>query len=138
MYGWDKRYSFNCADQGCRKRKTPASVRFLGRRVYAGVVVVLVCALRNGPTPERAEKLRLSLGVDLRTLNSWVKWWKDIFPISRFWKGEKDRLGVSDLERPLPQRLTKAFGADDVPGMVNLLRFLSPITVPGALEGLVM
>ena len=28
-----------CAEEDCRRRRTPESVRFLGRRVYAGLVV---------------------------------------------------------------------------------------------------
>jgi len=43
---YDRRTSFCCAD--CRKRLTPMSVRFLGRKVYLGVVVLLACVLRQG------------------------------------------------------------------------------------------
>ena len=32
-----RRHSFCCAADGCRRRCTPPSVRFLGRRVYLGV-----------------------------------------------------------------------------------------------------
>ena len=39
---YGKRLSWCCAREGCRKRKTPPSVRFLGRRVYLGAVVLLV------------------------------------------------------------------------------------------------
>ena len=42
---WDRRYSFCCAEQDCRRRRTPESVRFLGRRIYAGMVVVLVTTM---------------------------------------------------------------------------------------------
>ena len=45
---WDRRYSFCCAEQDCRRRKTPESVRFLGRRIYAGLVVVLVTTMVHG------------------------------------------------------------------------------------------
>jgi hypothetical protein len=38
---WDQRYSFCCAEEDCQRRRTPESVRFLGRRVYAALVVVL-------------------------------------------------------------------------------------------------
>ena len=38
----DQRFSFCCAADGCRTRKTPPSFRFLGRKVYLGAVVVLV------------------------------------------------------------------------------------------------
>ena len=44
------RLSF-CWRDGCRKRRRPRSVRFLGRKVYLGAVVVLVAAMRQGPTP---------------------------------------------------------------------------------------
>src|SRR5688500_8109613 len=38
------RYSLCCGRRGCRKRSLPPSVRFLGRRVYLEVVVVLAVA----------------------------------------------------------------------------------------------
>jgi hypothetical protein len=38
-YEW--RFSFCCADRECRKRLTPRSMRFLGRKIYLGAVVVL-------------------------------------------------------------------------------------------------
>ena len=39
------RLSFCCDRDGCRKRVTPPSVRFLGRKVFLGAVVVLVALL---------------------------------------------------------------------------------------------
>ena len=52
------RLSFCCARDGCRKRVTPPSVRFLGRKVYLGAVVILVSAMRQGPTPRRVRRCR--------------------------------------------------------------------------------
>jgi hypothetical protein len=43
-------------------------VRFLGRRVYLGAVVVLVTAMQAGITPARAQHLHDLLGVSRRTL----------------------------------------------------------------------
>lgn len=40
---YSSRYSFTCGR--CEKRATPASVRFLGRRVYLAVVLMLVSPL---------------------------------------------------------------------------------------------
>src|SRR5215468_142370 len=37
-----RRFSFCCGREGCRKRATPPSLRFLGRRVYLGAVVIVV------------------------------------------------------------------------------------------------
>ena len=39
--GFDRRRSLCCAREGCRHRRTPASLVFLGRRVYLAITVVL-------------------------------------------------------------------------------------------------
>ncbi len=72
--GYDRRHSFCCAADGCRTRRTPPSVRFLGRKVYLGAVVVLATTLRHGLTRMRADRLRQLLGVDARTLERWRHW----------------------------------------------------------------
>lgn len=136
--GWDKRRSFNCAKEGCRKRKTPPSVRFLGRKVYAGVVVVLVSAMMHGVKPKRVERLRDELGIDRRTLEHWRVWWVETFVQSGFWKGARARFMPGLDEEILPLSLVEEFGAERREGMVNLLQFISPITVPGGLEGAAM
>jgi len=63
-----KRFSFCCQREGCRRRLTPPSVRFLGRRVYLATVVVLVAVLRHGLSPGRVDWLHRVLGVSRRTL----------------------------------------------------------------------
>ena len=55
------RLSFCCDRDGCRKRTTPPSVRFLGSKVYLGVVVILISALRQGPSPRRIRELSAAL-----------------------------------------------------------------------------
>ena len=54
---YGRRLSFCCERDGCRKRATPPSVRFLGRKVYLAAVVVLVVAfvhrLPPGPVTSR-------------------------------------------------------------------------------------
>ncbi|HRZ54915.1 MAG TPA: hypothetical protein P5525_05600 [Candidatus Paceibacterota bacterium] len=53
---WQVRFSLCCGKEGCRRRNTPPSVRFLGRWVYAGLVVILVAAM----TPLRGDRARRS------------------------------------------------------------------------------
>ena len=50
------RYRFNiCCDRACcRKRMTPPSVRFLGRKVYLGAVVILIIAMLARSNPFRS------------------------------------------------------------------------------------
>lgn len=122
------RDSFCCDQEGCRKRHTPPSVRFLGRKVYWGIVVVLVSAMRHGLKPERVRALRESLGVDRRTLEHWRKWWLETFVQSSFWKAARARFMPLICEKTLPESLCQKFGADRRNRLLDLLRFLSPLT----------
>jgi hypothetical protein len=69
------RLSFCCEREGCRKRVTPPSVRFLGRKVYLGAIVILVAAMRQGPTPRRVRELSRLFGVDRHTIARWRVFW---------------------------------------------------------------
>ena len=60
---YDVRFSFCCAEEGCCKRTTPVSLRFLGRRVYLALIVVLVPVLRQGPSRTRVQRLQELVGV---------------------------------------------------------------------------
>ena len=71
---YKRRLSLCCAQEGCRKRTTPASVRFLGRRMYLAAVVVLATAMQGGITAKRAARLHELVGVSLRTLKRWRAW----------------------------------------------------------------
>jgi len=124
-----RRLSFCCAREGCRRRKTPPSVRFLGRRVYFGAVVVLACALRDGLTPRRVRELRALLGVDRRTLGRWRQWWREPFVASRFWRATRGRLIPPVAEEALPSSLLERFAQTTPPGrLLAMLRFLMPIS----------
>ena len=68
---WDTRFSFCCDQEGCRRRATPPSVRFLGRKVYAGFVIVLLAAMRHGLSAARVRTLREVTGASRRTLERW-------------------------------------------------------------------
>jgi hypothetical protein len=131
---YQHRYSFCCDRDGCRKRATSPSVRFLGRKVYLGAIVVLVSAMRQGPTPRRLRELSSIFGVDKATVARWQTFWRDHVPQTPFWKRARGRLvPIVDIVA-VPLSILEAFlrGGDQVQGWVNFLRFLSPITIRGA------
>jgi len=143
--GYGKRLSFCCAEEDCRRRVTPPSVRFLGRRVYLGAVVVLVSAMVHGATPPRAARLEELFGVSARTLARWRDWWRIAFPQSAFWKAARGLLRSTAEVATLPLSLLRSFGkldegADDEAGnralLVTALRFLSPLTTASAKGGM--
>jgi hypothetical protein len=119
------RQSLCCAAEGCRRRTTPRSVLFLGRRVHVGAVVVLASALVHGVTPRRARTLREAFEVDRRTLARWRRWWRTSLPATRFWRAARARLMPPVEETALPQSLVARFAAHARAGLVALLRFLS-------------
>lgn len=123
-----KRLSFCCDRDGCRCRTTPSSLRFLGRRVYFSVGVILLTAMTHGVSPSRATALRTELGVDRRTLARWRRWWREHFPASRFWREYGARFSPAIASDELPGMLITRFAPQREPeGIVSLLRFLAPL-----------
>lgn len=124
-----RRLSWCCAREGCRKRRMPPSVRFLGRRVYWAAVVVLVSAMACGITATRAGRLRECVGVSVRTLRRWRAWWLGTFVASALWRGAKGRFAPPVDEGALPASLVERFTAgDEQQQLILALRFLSPLT----------
>ncbi len=124
-----RRASFCCAEEGCRRRATPPSVLYLGRKVYVGAVVVLLTALRCGPTPKRVARIEEAWGVDGRTLRRWRRWWTESFVRSPFWRATRARFSGRVGEGELPFSLVEAFDVSaGVERLVELLRWLSPVS----------
>jgi len=108
---YDQRLSFCCASDLCRKRMTPPSFRFFGRK---------------GATAAR--QLCELVGVGRRTIARWREWWRQAFVASPFWREvsaafmppvDQERLPVSVLER---------FSGVAAEQLIAVLRLLLPIT----------
>lgn len=122
---FDQRLSFCCSE--CRKRSTSVSVRFLGRRVYLGLAVILMSA-RLTQSRTITSQLSQSLNVPLRTLQRWRQWWQDQFPLSGLWQAMCARFMPAVQTEFLPSSLIQRFGECAPQPMARLLIFLSPIT----------
>jgi hypothetical protein len=126
-YEW--RFSFCCAHEGCRRRTTPPSVRYLGRRVYLGAVIVLLTALQAGLSAARARQLQTLIGVSVRTLKRWRTWWRTTFVAAAFWRLVAGRFLPRVSVDALPASLLDRFGGAEVAvQLTHVLRFLSPLT----------
>jgi hypothetical protein len=110
-------------------------VRFLGRKVYLGFVIVLKAAMDHGLSARRVKQLGLGLpDVDRRTLERWRQWWLENFAASPFWKAARARFVPPVPQEHLPLGLCERFGIDAPDGLVRLLRFLAPITTVSTLQ----
>ena len=120
------RFSFCC--NRCRRRTTSMSVRFLGRRVYLSLAVVLASARHAGQMPAAAW-LAGELGVPLRTLQRWRQWWRDSLPLTPLWQEVCARFMPPVASDTLPAGLLERFAGDAKEALMRLLVFLTPITV---------
>ena len=125
---YDQRFSFCCAVDGCRTRETPASLRFLGRKIYLAAIVVLISMMLNGITASRMEGFGEAVRVDRRTVERWRAWWRDAFTATPFWRiARATFMPPVDHDR-LPAALVERFTGGDQEQLLGLLRFLGPIT----------
>ncbi len=128
LTGYDHRMSFCCDREGCRKRMTPPSLRFLGRRVYLGAVVVLVSAMMRGLTSWRVAKLCALVGADRRTLERWRRWWREAFPRTALWTDARARFMPLVTEAELPASLLERFEDERRVQLIGVLKLLLPLT----------
>jgi hypothetical protein len=106
-----RRHSLCCGRRGCRKRALPPSLRFLGRRVYLEMVVVLASVFALTATLLR-EAVAAS-GVPARTLRRWGSWWREVFPRLPTWAELRVRfVPPPPDEAELPLSLVERLAAD--------------------------
>lgn len=126
---YNSRLSFCCATDGCRRRSTPPSVRFLGRKVYLGVIVILITAMEHGLSPKRKRCLTDTLDIPPQTLARWRQWWRDHFVASQCWQAEKGFFMPPVDERALPGALLgRMTGKSLLWRLCHFLALLAPVT----------
>ena len=133
------RLSFCCASDDCRRRTTPPSVRFLGRKVYLGVIVVLISALEHGLSRQRRRQLIDTLNIPEQTLWRWQCWWREVFGEGPWWRMQRAGFVPPVLACRLPgELLGRLDGADLRERVVRLLWLIAPLTTTswsGSLRG---
>jgi len=115
---FETRWSFCCGR--CRKRATPPSVRFLGRRVYVGQLVVAACLSWQELLGQVG---KLVEGVPRRTVKRWLHWWRELLPGTRFWQQARARFMPPVDADAMPRSLVERFAE-----LAQVLVFLTPLT----------
>ncbi len=102
----------------------PPSVRFLGRRVYAGAIMML------------ATMRALVCTAAPRTLARWSAWWTEVLPAMTFWTAMRAHFVPAVQASRLPASLLERFeptpGLHSHKALVDALRCLGPITTQTA------
>ena len=121
------RFSYCCAQDGCRKRLTPPSMRFLSRKVYSSVVIFLVFLLKSKTDELKVEELNLLLGTSLsvETVRRWRNFWVKQVSQSHTWK----RAAFShDMAQTLPASLLAQFQQVLNTPLEMALKWILPLT----------
>ena len=127
-----RRFSLCCGREGCRRRATPPSLRFLGRRVYVGAVVIAACVIALAAATESAA--RRATGIAPRTARRWCRWWRDAFPGTSVFVAIAARLVVFDRRR-MPTSILERFVGADAVRVRAMLGWLAPLTTTSVDDG---
>jgi len=120
-----KRFSLCCGREGCRKRLTPPSLRFLGRRVYLGVVVIVASFVAQALAT--AHTIRQKTGVPALTVRRWLDWWGSTFIDTEVFVAIRARLIGVD-ESKLPASIVARLPGTPEQQVRTMLELLWPLT----------
>ncbi len=127
------RFSLCCGREGCRRRTTPPSVRFLGRRVYVGAVVIVASVLAVAVATAKVSR-RLT-GISARTTQRWVRWWQEAFPKTAVFAALSARLVPSVARSELPSSVLTRMPGKPQAQFEALLGWLAPLTTESTPDG---
>lgn len=131
------RHSLCCGRRGCRKRALPPSLRFLGRRVYLELVVVVASA--HAQVAATLRRAREATQVPEWTLRRWSTWWTQLLPQAPWWAQLRARFvppppDDADLPRGLVERLRTEASAAGGKVTWRLARCLAPGTTRSPID----
>lgn len=89
------RFCLCCRNDGCRKRCSPPSIRFMGRIVYWSLWVILISYFMNNSDYQQ-KQISTLFSIDRQTLRRWKYFWDDQFPKSKLMKLIKERFPLAD------------------------------------------
>jgi hypothetical protein len=133
-----ERISLCCGREGCRKRATPPSLRFLGRRVYLGAVVVVASAVAQAvetvKTVRTAAAQAEATGVPPRTTRRWLGWWQGAFVSTDVFVALRARLIGVEVER-LPSSMLEPLAGSWPERLRTVATLLAPLTTSSVADG---
>ncbi len=125
---YEERFSFCC--NSCRRRTTPPSVRYFGRRWYPAPLLLLISALMLSINEHRLSQVKRHFGITVSesTWKRWRRWWREVFVETPFWKHARSLIPEPKKAVVTARRMLSSFQGTIDNRMLLLLKFISPIT----------
>jgi hypothetical protein len=125
---YEERFSFCCDD--CRRRTTPPSVRYFGRRWYPAPLLILISALMISINEYRRNQIKRHFGITVSesTWKRWRRWWRNTFVETVFWKQARGLIPEAKRPMSMARRMLISFQGSIDNKMLLLLKFISDIT----------
>lgn len=125
------RLSFCCARDGCRRRTTPVSLRFLGRKVFFGIAVLLGPVLTGAVRGAERRRVLEVVGASARTLRRWARWWREVFAGGPFWSTVQGRFARPVAVAEMPASLLAVWAhLSPADAVSSALLFVAPGAAP--------
>jgi hypothetical protein len=107
-------------------------VRFLGRRVYLGAVVIVASIV--GLAARAAGEIRQRTGVPARTTRRWLGWWQGAFLDTEVWVRLRAQLLGAEVER-VPASIVERLPGTWTERVLEMLSWLAPLTTRTVPDG---
>ena len=121
-----KRFSFCC--RVCRRRATPPSVLYFGRRWRISVLFLSVCERILQGKRVNLTHFSQQSGIPLATLRRWRKWWRKRFPRTAQWRVRQSELLRPGGVPPLLHLMSVMRGGSWCERLLRVARWLRPWT----------
>lgn len=128
-----RRFSLCCSREGCRTRTCPPSLRFLSRKVYVAILIVLSCIAHcQERITMEASRAATNIGqifdVPRRTLARWSTYFTTILPALVGFRAEEGRFLPPLDESLLPLTLLERFSGGLHDQLMQTLWFVAHVT----------
>lgn len=126
-----RRYSLCCRQDGCRKRLTCQSLRFMGRKVFLGFFILFSSSMDKASERRSINRISNDLSVSPQTLSRWLRYWRADFSKTTFWRREQGLFKPPFMEENHAAMLISRFRAQsqELQQWQALLTFLAPCFV---------